>query len=196
MMGNSATSRWVYLTVGLIVMAELVTVSGRGHIDYPSSFGPKERRKRQVDQNDAFSLLSSLSRPAGGTPAAQTANGAATGKQLDLNNNAFGGLIGGIFNQALSNLARPVNNGGGVNSGLGVFGNPQAWANFGANPQGVPFQQQPGGGDVSFPGKVTPTTTTTKATTTAKAKATTTVKATNSKLTTTTKKSTNRNNHN
>lgn len=47
MMGNSATSRWVYLTVGLIVMAEFVTVSGRGHIDYPSSFGPKERRKRQ-----------------------------------------------------------------------------------------------------------------------------------------------------
>ncbi|XP_046644536.1 proclotting enzyme-like isoform X2 [Daphnia pulicaria] len=154
MMGNSATSRWVYLTVGLIVMAELVTVSGRGHIDYPSSFGPKERRKRQVDQNDAFSLLSSLSRPAGGTPATQASNGAATGKQLDLNNNAFGGLIGGIFNQALSNLARPANNGGGVNSGLGIFGNPQAWANFGANPQGVPFQQQPGGGggDVSFPG--------------------------------------------
>lgn len=130
-----------------------------------------------------------MSRPAGGTPATQTANGAATGKQLDLNNNAFGGLIGGIFNQALSNLARPANNGGGVNSGLGVFGNPQAWANFGANPQGVPFQQQPGGGggDVSFPGKVTTTTTTTKATTTAKTKATTTAKATKSKLTTTTK---------
>jgi hypothetical protein len=150
-----------------------------------------------VDQNDAFSLLSSLSRPAGGTPATQASNGAATGKQLDLNNNAFGGLIGGIFNQALSNLARPANNGGGVNSGLGIFGNPQAWANFGANPQGVPFQQQPGGGggDVSFPGKVTLTTTTTKATTTSKtkatttskAKATTTAKAMNSKLTTTTK---------
>lgn len=142
-----------------------------------------------VDQNDAFSLLSSLSRPAGGTPATQASNGAATGKQLDLNNNAFGGLIGGIFNQALSNLARPANNGGGVNSGLGIFGNPQAWANFGANPQGVPFQQQPGGGggDVSFPGKVTTTTAKTKATTTSKAKATTTAKATNRKLTTTTK---------
>ncbi len=142
---------------------------------------------RIVDQNDAFSLLSSLSRAAGGTPATQASNGAATGKQIDLNNNAFGGLIGGIFNQALSNFARPANNGGGVNSGLGIFGNPQAWANFGANPQGVPFQQQQGGGEVSFPGKVTTTTTTTKATTTAKTKATTTTKATNSKLTITTK---------
>jgi hypothetical protein len=28
-------------------MAELVTVSGRGHSNYQSSFGPKERRKRQ-----------------------------------------------------------------------------------------------------------------------------------------------------
>jgi hypothetical protein len=47
MKSYSATSRWVYLIVGFIVMAELVTVSGRGHIDYQSSFGPKERRKRQ-----------------------------------------------------------------------------------------------------------------------------------------------------
>lgn len=44
-----AASRWkaIYTIVGLIVMAELVIVSGRGHIDYQSSFGPKERRKRQ-----------------------------------------------------------------------------------------------------------------------------------------------------
>jgi hypothetical protein len=47
MKGYSTTSSWIYLIVGLIVMAELVTVSGRGHIDYQSSFGPKERRKRQ-----------------------------------------------------------------------------------------------------------------------------------------------------
>ncbi len=47
MKGYSTTSRWVYWIVGLIVMAELVTVSGRGHFDYQSSFGPKERRKRQ-----------------------------------------------------------------------------------------------------------------------------------------------------
>lgn len=117
-----------------------------------------------------------MSRPAGGTPATPTANGAAAGKQFDLNGNAFGGLIGGIFNQALSNFARPVNNGGGVNLGLGALANPQTWANFGANPQGVPFQQQQGGGDVSFPGKVTTTT----------AKATTIAKDTTSKLTTTT----------
>lgn len=60
MMGNSATSRWVYLTVGLIVMAELVTVSGRGHIDYPSSFGPKERRKRQGRMSFFFTSASLL----------------------------------------------------------------------------------------------------------------------------------------
>lgn len=49
MSGLSGASRWkgIYLIIGLIVMAELVTVSGRGHIDYQSSFGPKERRKRQ-----------------------------------------------------------------------------------------------------------------------------------------------------
>jgi hypothetical protein len=39
-----------------------------------------------VGQNDALSLLSSLSRPADGTPAAQAANGGPAGKQLDLNN--------------------------------------------------------------------------------------------------------------
>ena len=117
-----------------------------------------------VGQTDAFSLLSSLTRPAGGTPATPAPSGgaAAAGKQLDLNNNAFGSLIGGIFNQALSNIARPSNN-GGIN--LGALTNPQTWANFGANPAGVPFQpQQPGGGDVSFPGNVV--TTTRKTTTT------------------------------
>ncbi|EFX73740.1 hypothetical protein DAPPUDRAFT_109522 [Daphnia pulex] len=92
MKGYSATSRWVYLIVCLIVMAELVTVSGRGHFNYQSSFGPKERRKRQVVQNDALSLLSSLSRPAGGTPAGQAANGAAARKQnFDLSLN--GGIV-------------------------------------------------------------------------------------------------------
>ncbi|XP_046460216.1 proclotting enzyme-like isoform X1 [Daphnia pulex] len=94
MKGYSATSRWVYLIVCLIVMAELVTVSGRGHSNYQSSFGPKERRKRQVGQNDALSLLSSLSRPAGGQPAGQTANGAAASarkQNFDLSLN--GGIV-------------------------------------------------------------------------------------------------------
>ena len=111
-----------------------------------------------VGQSDAFSLLSSLTRPAGGTPTTQPPSGAAAGKQLDLNNNAFGGLIGGIFNQALSNFARPTNNNGGANIDLGGLLNPQTWVNFG-NQASVQFQpQQGGGGDVSFPGKV-PTTT-------------------------------------
>lgn len=45
-----------------------------------------------VGQNDALSLLSSLSRPAGGTPAAQTANGASARKQnFDLSLN--GGIV-------------------------------------------------------------------------------------------------------
>ncbi len=36
------------MLVGLVIMAELVIVSCRGHIDWhTSSFGPKERRKRQ-----------------------------------------------------------------------------------------------------------------------------------------------------
>lgn len=110
-----------------------------------------------VVQSDAFSLLSSLTRPAGGTLTTQPPSGAPAGKQLDLNNNAFGGLIGGIFNQALSNFARPTNNNGGANIDLGGLLNPQTWANFG-NQASVQFQpQQGGGGDVSFPGKV-PTT--------------------------------------
>lgn len=45
-----------------------------------------------VGQNDALSLLSSLSRPAGGTPAGQAANGAAARKQnFDLSLN--GGIV-------------------------------------------------------------------------------------------------------
>ena len=111
-----------------------------------------------VGQSDAFSLLSSLTRPAGGTPTTQPPSGAAAGKQLDLNNNAFGGLIGGIFNQALSNFARPTNNNGGANIDLGGLLNPQTWANFGNQASDQYQPQQGGGGDVSFPGKV-PTTT-------------------------------------
>lgn len=153
MSGLSGASRWkgIYLIIGLIVMAELVTVSGRGHIDYQSSFGPKERRKRQVGQTDAFSLLSSLSRPAAGPSSTVAPGGSASGKQLELGNNAFGGLIGGIFNQALSNFARPTQN-GGVNIDLGALANPQTWTNFGGN-NGATFQPaNPPGGDVSFPG--------------------------------------------
>ncbi|XP_057369709.1 serine proteinase stubble-like isoform X1 [Daphnia carinata] len=176
----SGASRWkgIYLIIGLIVMAELVTVSGRGHIDYQSSFGPKERRKRQVGQTDAFSLLSSLSRPAAAGPSSTAApGGSGSGKQLDLGNNAFGGLIGGIFNQALSNFARPTQN-GGVNIDLGALANPQTWANFGGN-NGATFPPpNPHGGDVSFPGKVA---TANKPTTTKKPK-------TNSKPVTTTTK--------
>jgi hypothetical protein len=47
-----------------------------------------------VGQNDALSLLSSLSRPAGGTPAGQTANGAAASarkQNFDLSLN--GGIV-------------------------------------------------------------------------------------------------------
>ncbi|KAI9564714.1 hypothetical protein GHT06_008455 [Daphnia sinensis] len=177
----SGASRWkgTYLMIGLIVMAELVTVSGRGHIDYQSSFGPKERRKRQVGQTDAFSLLSSLSRPAAGPSSTAAPGGSGSGKQLDLGTNAFGGLIGGIFNQALSNFARPTQN-GGVNIDLGALANPQTWANFGGN-NGAPFQPaNPSGGDVSFPGKVAttikPTTSTKKPKTSGKPATTTSTK--------------------
>ena len=36
------------MLVGLVIMAEIVVmVSSRGHIDWHTSFGPKDRRKRQ-----------------------------------------------------------------------------------------------------------------------------------------------------
>ena len=42
------TAKWRYTIVCMIVLADLVVVSGRGYIDWQStSFGPKERRKRQ-----------------------------------------------------------------------------------------------------------------------------------------------------
>lgn len=131
-----------------------------------------------VGQTDAFSLLSSLSRPAAGPSSTVAPGGSASGKQLELGNNAFGGLIGGIFNQALSNFARPTQN-GGVNIDLGALANPQTWTNFGGN-NGATFQPaNPPGGDVSFPGKVTTTTsqpTTTKKTKTSGKAVTTTAK--------------------
>lgn len=54
----TTSSRWTgYLFVGLIVMAELVTVSGRGQVDWRDSFGPKERRKRQTGNYITIVLL-------------------------------------------------------------------------------------------------------------------------------------------
>lgn len=132
-----------------------------------------------VGQSDAFSLFSSLSRPAAGIPTTAAPGGGASGKQLDLGNNAFGGLIGGIFNQALSNFGRPTQN-GGATIDLGALANPQTWANFGGS--NVPTFQpsQPTGGDVNFPGKVLTTI-----------KATTTKKINSKPVTTTTKKPSN-----
>ena len=112
------------------------------------------------EDNNAFGLLSSLSRPAGRNPTAAapsqpqtgTSTGA-TGKQLGLGSGGFGGLIDGIFNQALSNFARPSEN-GGVNIDLGAVGNPQNWNIFGGSTGAFqPAATQ--GGNFAFPGKPT-----------------------------------------
>jgi len=69
--------------------------------------------------NSAFPLLSALARPAGQPPSGD-------GKQLD-SNSPFGGLISGIFNQALSNFGRPAANANAMGSNVGTTGN---WNSF------------------------------------------------------------------
>ena len=69
--------------------------------------------------NSAFPLLSALARPAGQPPSGD-------GKQLD-NSSPFGGLISGIFNQALSNFGRPAANANVMGSNVGTTGN---WNSF------------------------------------------------------------------
>lgn len=112
-----------------------------------------------------------MSRPAGQLPssAGQPSSAGANGKQLDTGN-AFGGLINGIFNQALSGFARPAQN-GAIGIDLGTAVNPQAgWNIFGS---GNAFQPtSPQGGDLNFPGKKTTTTTSKPKATTSKVTAT------------------------
>lgn len=93
-------------------------------------------------QNDAFGLLSAFVGPAGqgSEPSTDQHNADGDTKQLD-GSNAFGGLITDIFNQAISNFARPAAT-PGLNAG--ALPNQPTWNfNFGA----------PHGGDFTFPGK-------------------------------------------